>query len=171
MPTKFQACDWRLWQGARILFQGSLFFLCSICYPQSLSVSVGAERNVSCMESQLMMGYQNGSEWLLGAFYQNKMNVLPLEQSTEAKGGEWFGLVVNAPLVRTKKIGFYGQLRTGLVNQRFLLIAPSLETKIIITKWLAVGSGTGYRYGYPTFFLKTQITLFKANSHENPKIR
>ena len=147
----------------KILLYVFSFFICSIGCAQGLSISVGAEMNVSSTESQFMMGYQSNNEWSLGVFYQNKCTIPLFEQSKAARVNEWFGVFLIAPIVKTKKISFYGQLRAGLVNDRFLLLTPSLETKIKITKWLAIGTGSSYRYGYPTFLFKTHISLLKRN--------
>src|SRR5678816_3539909 len=100
------------------------------CHAQTLSMSMGLERNVAGMESQFTMGYQHSKEWGAGVFYQSKINMFLFENSTVHSGSEWYGLFLSVPLVKADKISLQAQLRAGLINSRFLLLAPSLETRV-----------------------------------------
>lgn len=135
----------------------------SLC-AQNLTLSTGIERTVAAAESQFTVGYQTKKQWSLGTFYQTTLNVPPFENTLEGDSRTWYGAYLNLPLAKTEKITFYAQVRAGLIDEQFVAIVPSLETRITITKWFAFGMGGGYRHGYPALSFKAHIKLFNQTS-------
>lgn len=145
----------------------SIFFLILTMdvYAQQLVISSGLERTVSGTESHFASGYQTKKQWSLGVFYQTKITTPPFERSRNEVGkDEWYGVYLNAPLAKSQRITLYAHIRVGLMNENFLMIAPSLETKVRLVKWAAVSVGSSYRQGYPAFSLKAHIHLFNLIS-------
>lgn len=135
----------------------------SLC-AQNLTLGTGIERTVAATESQFTVGYLTKKQWSVGTFYQATLNVPPFENTSEGNSRTWYGAYLNLPLAKSEKIIFYTQVRAGLINKQFVAIVPSLETKITITRWFALGVGSSYRHGYPAFSFKAHIKLFNQTS-------
>jgi hypothetical protein len=139
-----------------------LLFSASAIQAQTLVLSTGIEKSVADMESQFMMGYQSKKQRSIGTFYQNGINRFISENNHEQSN--WYGVFTALPIAKSEKISVHAMLRTGLMDQQFVVIAPSLETKIKVSKWLAVGVASSYRQGYPAFSIKTQFSLFNQST-------
>ena len=133
-------------------------------YGQGLSVSTGLEKTVAGTELHLSTGYVTKNHWALGAFHQSKMTSFAFEGDNHRSGSSWYGFYINAPLANTKKINVFFQLRTGIIDNRFIVVVPSVETNMNITRLISVSVGSSLRYSYPAFSLKTHIRPF--NSHK-----
>lgn len=129
---------------------------------QTLVLSTGIEKTVADTESQFMMGYQSKKQWAIGTFYQNSLNNFTNENNREQS--YWYGAFTTLSIAKSEKVSFYAMVRGGLMNEQFVVLVPSLETKIKISKWLAVGVASSYRQGYPAFSIKTQISLFNQST-------
>ncbi len=133
---------------------------------QNAIASVGLERTVAGTESQFAMGYENKKEWSLGVFYQTKITLKPFEMQKANSSASWYGIYLSAPLVRFTKISLYAQMRTGLVENQFIVFVPSLETKVRLTQRFSVTVGSSFRHTYPAFLLKANVSLFKSQVHK-----
>ena len=131
---------------------------------QHLTVSGGLERTVAGTESQIMLGYENRKEFSFGPFYQSKIMMKPFTIENGSVSTSWYGIYLNAPLVRTQKVSVYAQLRTGLADQKFIKLVPSLETKMKLTKVFSITIGSSFRHTYPAFLLRLNISLFNHRS-------
>lgn len=129
---------------------------------QTLVLSTGVEKTVANIESQFMMGYQSKKQWTIGTFYQNSLNTLTNESNRSQS--YWYGVFTTLSIAKSEKISFYALLRTGLRDEQFIVIVPSLETKIEVAKWFSVGVASSYRQGYPAFSIKTQFSLFNQST-------
>ncbi len=132
---------------------------------QHLTASCGLERTVSATESQFTLGYETRRQWAIGTFYQTAITMKPFKIENGNNDASWYGFYLNAPLVRSQKISFYAQLRTGLVDTKFVVFVPSLETKMQLMKGLSATVGGSFRHTYPAFLLKLHIGLFNNKVH------
>jgi hypothetical protein len=139
-----------------------LLFASTVTQGQTLVLSTGVEKTVADTESQFMMGYQSKKQWAIGTFYQNSLNKFINENTN--KQSYWYGAFTTLSIAKSEKISFYAMLRAGLMSEQFVVVVPSLETKIKVSKWLAVGVASSYRQGYPAFSIKTQISLFNQTT-------
>ncbi len=133
-------------------------------YSQGLSISTGLEKTVVGTELHFSSGYFTKNNWALGAFHQSKMTSITFESDNRKRETSWYGLYINAPLANTKKINVLLQLKTGISENKFIVVVPSIETNINVTKLISVSLGSSFRYSYPAFSLKTTFRPF--NSHK-----
>lgn len=127
---------------------------------QKMDAVPGLEKTVAGVESSFSMNYESKRQWRMGMFYQTAISI-PFVQSQEADASyEWYGVSIAAPLAKTEKIAFYGRLRAGYANANFMVVAPSVETHIKISKAFAVSVGSGYRMGHTSFSFQTHLRLF-----------
>lgn len=129
---------------------------------QTLVLSTGVEKTVADTESQFMMGYQSKKQWAIGTFYQNSLNKFISESNRDQS--YWYGAFTTLSIAKSEKISFHAMLRAGLLDEQFVVIVPSLETKIKVSKWFSVGVASSYRQGYPAFSIKTQFSLFNQST-------
>jgi hypothetical protein len=128
---------------------------------QDLSFSAGFEKTVAGSELHFSSGYVTKKNWSLGAFHQMKIeNMAEENTNTSGKTGTWYGLYINAPIANTKKINVFFQLRTGLSENRFIVVVPSIETNINLSKVISLGIGSSFRYSYPGLSIKTNFRPF-----------
>ncbi len=139
-----------------------LFSFSATIQAQTLVLSTGIEKTVADTESQLMMGYQSKKQWAIGTFYQNSLNKFINENNRDQSF--WYGAFTTLSIAKSDKISFYAMARIGLIDEQFIVVVPSLETKIKISKCFSVGVASSYRQGYPAFSIKTQISLFNQSS-------
>lgn len=147
----------------------SLFFALFILfgtqlYGQNLTFSTGLESTVAGTELHLSSGYTTRKNWGLGAFHQSKLASKSVESSTTTPNGGWYGVYINAPIANTKKINVFFQLRTGINENKFIVVVPSIETNLNLTRMISLSFAGSYRYSYPAFSFKTNIRPF--NSHK-----
>jgi hypothetical protein len=114
---------------------------------QSVVPYVKLEQTVKGTAYEGGAGYDLTRHLQVGAFYQTRSSVR-LENSRRA-GDPFFGMFVMAPFMTSKRITVNGILRSGLVNEQFFVVVPSIETRISILKHTGLGVATSYRHGYP----------------------
>ncbi len=133
-------------------------------YSQNLSFSSGLETTVAGTELHLSSGYNTKKNWGMGAFHQSKLANKSLESGNTKPNDDWYGLYINAPIANTKKINVFFQIRTGINENKFIVVVPSIETNLNLTKIISLSFGSSFRYSYPAFSFKTNIRPF--NSHK-----
>lgn len=113
---------------------------------QGVFVDIGIEKTVSGNHIGSSVMFQSRGKWALGVFYQ-----FGVKQYGEDIGvtEPFYGIALLAPIVKSEKLAFCGALRSGLVEQHFVVVVPGLETLITIRKRIMVGVGLGMRMGYP----------------------
>ena len=104
--------------------------------------------------SQLLFELKN--QWSFGGFYQTSLR---LNQDREQTLNAFYGVAINAPLLKTDKINFFFNVRGGVVNQHFLIVAPGLETKLKISRRIDVSTLMSVRMSYPSASLKIYFIL------------
>lgn len=134
-----------------------LIFTTLALQAQSLRLAAGVEKTVAGSQYSSTLLFQIKSKWGLGAFYQTGLQKLP---EGIVKKDPFYGGVLFAPLTRTEKITFYATLRCGVVNEKFLVVIPGLETQVRIFNRVEASFGMGYRMGYPSLSARVFTRIF-----------
>jgi hypothetical protein len=129
----------------------------TIASGQDIVLSAGAEITVIGNQYGGSLTFETKKYWAAGAFYQTGIT---LDNGEGKLKYPFYGIALQAPIVRTEKISFVAVIRTGLVNEKFLAVVPSLETRIHVTPKAGISVGAGLRSGYPSFSAKLFIRLF-----------
>ena len=129
-----------------LMFTGSLLAV-SMAFSQQLKMAPTVEKTVAGNQYGSLLMYQNKSQWCFGGFYQTSL----LRNSEGIHSiNQFYGIVFNAPIVKSDKINFYFNARCGLVNQFSMVIAPGVETEINISKSISIGVAMSLRMTYPS---------------------
>lgn len=131
--------------------------MATITAAQDIVLSAGAEKTVTGNQYGGSLMYETKKSWGAGAFYQAG---IIRDNGEGSRENPFYGIALQAPLVRSQRISFIGILRTGLVNEKFVAVVPSLETRIQITPKAGVAVGAGLRSGYPSLAAKLFVRLF-----------
>ena len=115
---------------------------------QSFQISFKAEQTVKGVYYEIGSAYETRSHFAFGAFYQR--NELGFSDDGVTDFAPLYGVAVYAPLLSTEKLVLRGMLRGGLVSDRFFVIIPAVETRIMVFKRAGITVTTGYRHGYPS---------------------
>jgi len=137
-----------------ILFE-MLFFVVQ-ANAQHIMLIPTIEKTVTGNQYGSQLLWETKGQWGFGGFYQTAW-----QQTTEGVQtvNPFYGITVNAPVMKSDKINFYFNIRGGVVNQHFLAIAPGLETKLKISRILGVSALMSVRMTYPSAALKIYVTL------------
>jgi hypothetical protein len=130
-----------------------VFFGFSNSLSQKLLTSTYAEYTVTGVQYGGAATYATDRQWGVGIFYQSSLRV------TESYN-KYYGILLQVPIVRTPQLLLTGTLRTGIVNDQFLVIVPGLETRIELNKKIAVAFGMSVRMNYPAISSKFIVKLF-----------
>ncbi len=124
-------------------------------FGQRIIVSGITEMTVAGYEVGGVISYESKGAWRTGAFYQQSLPT----RSEFANRNTFWGLINSIPLVKTEKLKFYGVVRTGMVNQKFFVLTPGLETDLSVGNNLSIGAGFSIRKTYPSASLKINFIL------------
>jgi hypothetical protein len=124
---------------------------------QDIVVSLGAEKTVIGNQYGGALVYETKKFWGVGPFYQTGIGH---DNGEETLTNPFYGLALQAPIVRSERISFLATVRTGVVNEKFLAVVPSLDTRIQVTSKAGVSVGAGLRSGHPSFSAKLFARLF-----------
>ncbi|HYC86465.1 MAG TPA: hypothetical protein VEB86_14630 [Chryseosolibacter sp.] len=128
------------------------------------TTSRGQHMWLSMLSEYTIAGPQYGAAILMetnkklgaGLFYQADIQS-PAEVKTN---NTFYGLQLQIPLAKSEKINFFGTVRGGLVNDKFAVIVPGVETRINAGKRLAVGFAMSMRMNYPSVLGKLTYRIF-----------
>ena len=109
---------------------------------QGVEISSKVQQTVMGLQTGHSLEFRTADGYGIGSFYQST-NYMSFEQS--ATNYPFYGLSLSAPLTRCGNVQVLGQLLTGVVNQKFLIATPEIETRIVLTKFIQLGIGAGYR--------------------------
>lgn len=123
---------------------------------QTLWVAPVFERTVAGNQYGAMLMYKTKKQLGIGTFYQT--TVMRTADSLQ-KTNPFYGMKLTVPLVSTKKIVFHANIRCGMVNQVFWVVAPALETEIKLTRSINFSAMMGVRMTYPSSSLSISIKL------------
>lgn len=126
---------------------------------QKLVMQTGVEKTVAGFEYGAFLSYETKRMWALGTFYQTGLTRNNPEGNFVPKNN-FYGMMIQAPIAKSERLAFLANVRTGFVNEKFLVIVPSVETLVHISSRIGVTIGTGLRMGYPSLSVKTFIKLF-----------
>ncbi len=107
-------------------------------------------------------GYLGDME--VGGFYQKAM-VDPGVESTRRKVIEekFYGLYMGVSFLQTQRVNMNFNVRAGAVNDKYLVITPSVYSDVALTSFLAVGAGLGMRNLMPTYQARVTVKLGNSN--------
>ncbi len=131
--------------------------LVKVSFSQDMVVAAGAEKTVNGNQYGGSVMYENRKLWGAGVYYQT--GITPDNGEGYLKN-PFYGIALQGPIASSQRITFFGVLRTGIVNEKFLVVVPSLETRILITRKAGATIGAGLRSGYPSLSAKLFIRLF-----------
>jgi hypothetical protein len=126
---------------------------------QKLFLQTGVEKTVAGYEYVGSLSYETKRMWALGSFYQTGLTRNNPEGILAPKNN-FYVMLMQAPIAKSERLAFLVNLRAGFVNEKFLVIVPSVETRVHISSRIGVTVGTGLRMGYPSLSVKTFIKLF-----------
>lgn len=109
---------------------------------QSLELNSTAQQTVMGLQTGHSVAYRMNNGLGIGTFYQST-NYLSLEQSIS--NYPFYGVDVSATIKNCGSVQVLAHLRTGIVNEKFLIATPELETRISLTRFIKLGIGAGYR--------------------------
>ncbi|UXP32109.1 hypothetical protein N6H18_17335 [Reichenbachiella agarivorans] len=120
-----------------------LFILVAQCSrAQSLRVSATIEKAVMGVQTGTEVSYRFKNKMGIGGFYQKN---LPNLNETSNSEYEFTGIAVSVPITQCNKIMLSGVLRAGVINRRFVIVTPSVETEVKVSKHLSFALGLGIR--------------------------
>lgn len=119
----------------------------SMAFSQQFKLAPTVEKTVAGNQYGSLLMYQNKRQWGFGGFYQTS-----LQRNSEGihVHNQFYGIVINAPLVKSDKMNFYFNTRCGLVNQFIVVVAPGLETELKISKLISIAAAMSLRMTYPS---------------------
>jgi hypothetical protein len=126
---------------------------------QHVMIVTGAEKTVAGMEYAATLLVETSRLWGVGSFYQTGLSRENAEGTLQQKN-IFYGMVFQVPVVKADRMAFLFNLRSGFVNQHFLVVVPSVETRMQMSKKIGIAIGTGFRMGYPSISGKLMYTLF-----------
>jgi hypothetical protein len=115
---------------------------------QSFQMSFKAEQTVKGVYYELGSAYELKSNFAFGVFYQR--NELGFNNDGVTDFAPLYGLALYAPLYSGEKLALRGLLRGGLVSDRFFVVIPAIETRMMVFRRTGITVTTGYRHGYPS---------------------
>lgn len=124
---------------------------------QHMALSVTTEYTVAGHQYGASLMYETSKQWGLGTFYQGEFYNY---SESSLKKDVFYGVVAQAPLVQCSKLAFFGNLRAGFVNKNFFVLVPGLETRLSMSKRLALGFGMSMRMSYPSVAARVVVKLF-----------
>ena len=137
-----------------ILFE--MLFFAALANAQHVLVVPAIEKTVAGNQYGFQLLFESKYQWSFGGFYQTSW-----QQTAEGVHAvnPFYGLTVNAPVIKSNQINFYLNIRGGVVNQHFLVVAPGLETSVKVSRWIRISTLMSVRMSYPSASLKIYITL------------
>ncbi len=132
-------------------------FLSLVANAQDMVLSAGAEKTVNGNEFAGSLMYETKKSWALGTFYQTGLD---RNNGEHVLVNPFYGLVMQAPVMRSDRISLFGVLRTGVVNNTFFIVVPAVETRVLVTSRAGFSIGAGLRAGHPSFSAKLFTKLF-----------
>lgn len=141
----------------------------TVASSQNFLIYSGVEKTVSGNQYGTSMLLETYRLWAVGVFYQASLGRVGSESLVYSN--PFYGMIFQAPLAKNDRISFFATLRTGLVNDDFYVMVPSLETRIDLSRQTSkrmpkpnssrygICIGTGFRYGYPSISGKVFLKL------------
>jgi len=129
-------------------------------YAKMMAVSAGLEKTVAGNQYTVTLTRETAKKWSFGLFYQEDLSLGANHEKITSAPFNFYGSLISVPLVKSQKIQFSLLTRVGLADNQFLVIVPSMETRMTLNRRYAVAAGAGYRMGYPALSGRLIIKLF-----------
>lgn len=133
----------------KTIFSSLLLAFSLSAMAQGLLLQAGVEKTVSGNQVATGITLESKKLWGVGIFGQADYAISPTEDS-RMLANPFYGVVLQAPLMRSEKIAFLTSLRAGLVNEQFFVLVPSVETRMAIHSRLGLSIGSAIRMGHPS---------------------
>lgn len=140
----------------KTLFTCVVLTFSTICFSQQMKIAFLAEQTVGGPQYGMATGWETKNLFGLTAFYQ-------IDAKVPVEGGEkntFYGAQLQLPISKSDKLAFFGTLRGGLVNDKFAVVVPGLETRLNVTKRIALAFGMSIRMNYPSLSGKAIFKFF-----------
>ncbi len=131
-----------------------LFFIVFASYGQHITMSPMVERTVINTKLGFAGGWAYESGWEVGGFYQEETEKPQVYEALLPKYYErvFYGAYVQHPVYKYDCNVLSLNVRSGLVNDKKILIAPSLRYDIMMSKRISFDVGLGgAAFGTKTF--------------------
>src|SRR5689334_20883945 len=114
---------------------------------QNFLIYSGVEKTVAGNQYGTSLLIETSRLWAVGVFYQASLGRVGSESLVYSD--PFYGMVFQAPLVKNDRLSFFATLKTGLVNDDFYVMVPSLETRIDLSRQTSkrMPRPNSYRYG------------------------
>jgi hypothetical protein len=132
-----------------------LFFVVS-ANSQHVLIVPSVEKTVAGNQYGLQLSIENKMQWSFGGFYQASWQ--PGETGMQFTN-PFYGIIVNAPLVKSDRINFYFNTRLGLVNDQFFVVVPGFDTRLKLSSCLSFSIGSSLRMTYPSASARIIISI------------
>ncbi len=109
---------------------------------QNIEASYSIQSTVMGPQKGYEIGFRNQKGIGAAICYQSSNN-LPLEKGPQAY--PFTSVDFSAMIKNCGTMSILGHIKTGLVNNQFLIVTPEIETRIQIWKFLHVAIGAGMR--------------------------
>lgn len=115
---------------------------------QKVAISLTAEKTVLGVMKGTTISLINKKAWSIGVFHETN-EILGNEKHTTEKT-RYSGLTTQIPLKKCGDIALLFHLNTGIINKKYFIITPKIETRIRLTQHLELGLDMGYRMSQAT---------------------
>ncbi|RED97005.1 hypothetical protein [Marinoscillum furvescens] len=103
---------------------------------QKLEISAIGQQTVMGMQSGYQVATKSSSGFGVGVFVQSS-NHFSLE--TSPTNYPFYGASIMAPIATQGDIQILAHLKSGIVNNQFLIVSPEIETRLTLTDVFALG--------------------------------
>lgn len=93
----------------------------------------------------------------MGVFHQSTQS---FSFNDQANNYPFTGTEISYPLTNCGKIKLYANLKTGILNNQFIVAIPEIESEIAINKVLRAGIASSIRAGEAAIALKLNAIIF-----------
>lgn len=119
--------------------------------------SVFIQNTIAGLQQGTEIGFLTQKQFAVGAFFQST-EILNVEKSVH--NYPYYGVTLQAPIKTScNGVSFLAQVKTGVVNNEFIVVTPQLETQLDITSFLKVGFNMGYRAGHSAIGARVILNL------------
>jgi len=134
-----------------------LIFLTFSSYAQQLEIQAYAQETIVGLQKGYSIKMVNNQGVKLGMFYQSTQN---FSFNEGINNYPFMGTELSYPMTQCGKVRLHANLKGGVVNYRFLVLIPELETTYNLKDYLDLGVGTSIRGGHAAISFKVMIKPF-----------
>jgi len=113
---------------------------------QRFTAQLFVEQNIMGNQKGIQIGTSLFHYARVAYFYQASHKV---SFEKDSNNYAFTGLNISIPIKRCEDISFWAGMKTGIVNDQFLIATPQLTTQIALVKHVNLLINTAYRAGHP----------------------